>query len=327
MRKLVTLLAVPALFSLSACVSHDGMTRKQNEEMTVKLTALQKEIDLLKKEVRGVKMKRMGVSGADLAKLNRIKPLSSKPADEEIRKYIDAVLLTAKGKKSCSSRDFQIELLAQIGPGHLNVILPYLKKTDWNVRFYWERAIDRLVLESDKKLVLKNLKECPVLFNTVTRNGWVREAKDAIMDSIKSGKVHWVFIPALPGLVTTEADRKIIVEAYVNHPNGSGLFNLIKTFPDADPADLANKAWNKWKEKNDWTKLAYAIHAAEYGNIDALEELVVQVEKKQNRDNSYLKERVYLLTGQSLNDVFNWFLDNRDNLVFNKKKQRFDVKK
>ncbi len=288
LRKMFALL-VPLLL-LSGCRSGQAELEKQNAEILAEMKKLNARLDLLEKQAkqnadirpelkkinarldRLEKQRRVQVRqtasrfarlnqtgpqlrginvGPDREKLSKIQ-LPANPADQQIIDYIRQIRDATAGQNIWSDADPQIEMYEKIGPGHLRVLLPYLRGEARYRHLY--AALPKLIDERDKELVRKSLAKYPVLLQCAVRKGWLKEMKDEVFGLLKAGNpvlLHSIK-DALPALAQTPEELKILKDVYVRDPYGYFLLNgLKKKLPEPEIREMVNRAWDEALKKQD----------------------------------------------------------------------------
>jgi hypothetical protein len=265
-----------------------------------------------------------GVIGREnLYMLRRIRKLPAKPTDQQIRQYVEKILAAA-GDTYFPENSLPLRMLRAVGPEHLEVLLPFLKGGEGALLL--EQVLPDLVAPGDKALVLEHLKEIPVLAVAAIRQGWGNDAKNEIFEILEDAKYRSRLIPYAKTLVQTPADRERIVNLYIQQPNSSGLYPMIREFPDIDVLSINNRAWARQKEGPEAAQ--YAMRAAETGNVEALGYLINGYFDR-NREKVFDGADILLikLTGLPLDrKIMNdWYQGNKDKLYIDEKSGRFST--
>lgn len=262
----------------------------------------------------------------NLHMLRRIRKLPENPTDEQIRNYVEQII-RASGGASCPSEAPQVKMLKAVGPGRLRVLLPFLK--DGSGVLLLEQVLPELVVPADKELVLEYLREFPVFAVTAIRQGWINDAKKDIFEILEDpedGKYRSSLIPYVKTLAQTPADREKIVNLYIGRTNCSGLYPVIREFPDIDIVSINNQAWTRQKEGPEAAQ--YAMRAAETGNVEALGYLINGYFDR-NTESVFDGADIMLikLTGLPLDrkTMAEWYQGNKDKLYIDEKSGRFST--
>lgn len=331
MTQKLALLGCSAALILAGCATDSNApSGKQLAEMQKTLNEINHNLIELKKEMNkeDIAIPRISHTGSPAYLKIRIAPLPKNPTDQQIHNYIAKIQAATAGQNTFAPSDPQVQLYEKIGPGHLQLLLPYLLNQSLNTSYHLGHALPKLVSKNDKKLVLDNLRRCPALVKTVAANGWLNEAKDAIFDALRDGREVYMLSPFLAALVRSDADRKRVIDIYSDAPNAASLYGMISTYPGVNLPEITGKAWEHHRFSERWQALEYARNAALNGNIAALEQFI---NLSSNSNPGYYNEGhrsdLAILTNQPYEKIPEWFRRNKDNLVFNKERKCFEVRK
>ncbi len=293
-------LSVLSLVLLSACRSGNETLEKQNADILAEMKRINTRLDGLEKQAKQnadirpelkklnakldamdkrLKQRRAvsqnfipGPVPADRNKLSRIKKLPPNPTDQQIIDYIRQIGEATEGQTTFNDTDPQIAMYKQIGPGHLRLLLPYLRR---EFRYNHLRLVlPELIAESDKELIRQSLDRYPDLVQYVAYKGWLREMKKEVLALLKSNRnVLPMVRNYIPVLVQTPADMKIVTDAFLYAPQGLILLDGLKKLPGVDIRKLVNQAWEiAQKRQLDWfSMIRYAQMAVQDGgpNVEA----------------------------------------------------------
>ncbi len=133
---------------LAGCTTTNTPTTEQYEKIAEQLGRINQQLEAINKSLESKNRQeklsagittRTYVSGAsssgNLAALSKIPALSDKATKEEITKYIQAIRQASVGQNSYSSTDIQVGMLKVIGPGHLDVIMPFLDGGNFHLNY------------------------------------------------------------------------------------------------------------------------------------------------------------------------------------------------
>jgi len=349
-------LFVLPLFLLCGCRSGNEAREKQNAELlaelktaNVRLERMESDLALLKQVLgrlvrveRELTMIRSGrqlipgsrLAGADRNKLAKIRRLPKDPTDRQIVEYIRQIGEASAGQQVWSSKDPQIALYEQIGPGHLRLLLPYLTDGSPQAR-HLGYALPKLVDERDRELVRQSLKRYPVLIETVLLKGWGKDMKKEIFaaSSINTFPL-WGVRERIPDLVRSPEDMEILTYLYIRDPNGYLLLNGLKKLPGTDVPKLVDQAWEAARKGryHEYVMIPRARDAVQYGrNVEAFRYLLKQVMIFPIRDYR-CRDTARFLSGlcdfpvhdqAALNE---WYGKNADRIVFDPVSGKFVLK-
>jgi len=330
MKKTILMTGCAAAVCLAGCrCTEPGPTKEQITEMQKTLQEINKTLIELKtasSEMIVIPQNSNSGSSSASKKQIKIKVLPKNPTDNDILNYINAIQRATIGQNTFSPNDYQVELYKKIGPGHLKLLLSHLKSPQLLQSYHLQYALPALTRKEDKKEILANLRHHPTLLRTVIQSGWIEEAKPTFFDIIQDGHSAWELQQILPYLIKTDAERKRVIDLYINARNASFLFDIIRTFPNVDLAGIAATAWKKHQMSDTWQRKKYAWNAASQGNIDALGDFITQcIGQHSKYDNS--STELVILTGKTPKEALEWYREHKSKLFFNKEKQMFEVKK
>lgn len=330
--------AILAAGSLLLAGCADLARKSDMETLSAELAALRKDFAGVNAKLDKLLKNSGGHSGvvsrrADPEKLAKIKPLPEKPTDREIVAYVDAIYAASKGQTLFSSTDPQVEMFRKIGPGHLKLLLPYLSRS---MNYHLENALASLVQSSDKELVLRHLRSNErVMFKVVVDNGWITDARPQIVAALKNGRGNYfpgnMMDKVVERLARTPEEREEFVDIFITYPNTYGMFNAIRQFPGIDVADIANQAWESHRYDQPYNMAQYALCAAEYGNLDALEALLVHLSDRSGR-RSHVEAGTLNALVSLLKRPYNppamlkYVRENRGKLAFDPEKRQYVLK-
>lgn len=285
---------VPVLFAgcllLAGCV--EPVRKAEVEAFSGELAALKRELAKIDGKLdRLARLQKYEAQplGLELLeeKLDKIQALPVNPTDREIRAYVEAILTVDREQNSFSSADRQVRMLTAIGPGHLELLVPYLS---WRNSFHLHYALSELVQESDKEMVLKLLPETRgALIGAIVKYGWVREARPGIIRMLKAGEGSRIaeLERIVPQLGRTPEERKELVEIYVTYPNTCGMFEAVRRFPGIDMAAVSKQAWENHRYIGREEEMQYAYLAAQSGCLEALSFVLEQLVREPQRARFY----------------------------------------
>ncbi len=268
---------------------------------------------------------RDSVRSVELEAVEKIQALPENPTDEDIRCYVADIRSASLGSKGFSAGDPQVEMLKKIGPGHLDVLIPFLDEHF----YYLDYAINDLVGEDDMETVLALLPRHPSLAQAVGKKNWSEEAKETIFQLARYSHNTYLLEEVLSTYVNTPEDRQRLLDLYALRPELHFLFNTIKSFPDVDLGDVTTRAWELLSRNgnNTWALIPTAARAAAYGNKEALGQAIFLLNMKGNSSPEALQLLVECTRqAPSLVMMQKWYNENADKLVFDKAKGVWEVK-
>ena len=333
---------------------------KQNAEVYTDLRKIYAKMDYLEKQVRQLQIRRAPARSnrsnqtqtvlmqgglrsplvrPDREKLSKIQ-LSANPTDQQIIEYIRQIGEASEGQNIFSEADPQIAMYEKIGPGHLRLLLPYLRGEARYRHLYL--ALPKLIDERDKELVRQSLAKYPVLLQCAVRKGWLKEMKDEVFGLLKAGNpvlLHSIK-DALPALAQTPEELKILKDVYVRDPYGYFLLNgLKKKLPEPEIREMVNRAWDEAliNQLPEHQMTMRAQHVVQEGqNVEALKYLLKMIMSafRQGGQGVYLsRQAVTFLSTRCDFPVYDparlreWYDKNADRIVYDPATGKYEVKK
>lgn len=333
------MLGVASLVILGGCVT--GPTTEQYEKMAENLSNINKNLEAINKAFEKQNSIVMALDNVpkhssnrgNLFLLGKIEKLPEKPTEKQVEKYLRQIGNASIGQNSFSSNDVQVQMIKSIGKGHFKTILKMLNTGNnhsSSFLHHLKSALPSLVDESDKEEVIKNLEVVPELAPVVIKMGWGEECKDKLLNILEISSNTWELQNLIGPLLKNDKDRERVINVFIKGSNSFNLFSTIKTFPNVDLADISSKAWEIHKFSYEWQRNQYALNAAEYGNINALESLIINFNSNRNFSHygSNATGKLLKLTGQPLipRKMLEWYNTNKDKLYFDKEAGSFKVK-
>ena len=365
MKKLF-LLAGLLLIALAGCRSgrealeqQQAELKKQNELIRAELRELTGRIDALEKKSESSLQppRRVIHVWHGRAKLLKVKPLPPSPTDAQIVAYLRVIADCCRGQAGLGSRDPQIGLCRKIGPGHLELLLPFFRKPrrslqDRAMAFYLTEALPDLVTAKDIPLIKANIVTVPELLRAVTSAEFGKPMKQEIFEAFRKAGAPGLFFSGdsariFAELVETPEDLKTLEEIYINDYRRRFLLLVLLKIPKCDVGSVTVRAWRKAsgevREENlpgrtyDHNVLyGRALEAVRYGHdADAckflLKTLIMGSPFRTNdfRSQSIVKtlERLSDFPVQDRARLADWYAKNQARIVFDKKSGKFTLKK
>ena len=242
---------------LAGCCSDHEALEKQNAEILAEMKKINARLERLEKQSRQDRMNartivsrpalsRPRIVPPDRNKLSKIGKLPEKPTDEEIVEYIRQIGEATAGQTLFSPWDPQVALYEEIGPGHLPLLLPYLRGRNHRYMGHLQFALPKLIGEDDKELVRRSLKRYPELLRSMIRKGWQKEMRKEILSLLEQPRGYlpvFEINACLPDLIRSPEDLKLLTDVYLHDLNGHILLEGLKKVPGADIRKLVNQAW------------------------------------------------------------------------------------
>ena len=344
-RKIFSLLFL-GLFLLPGCRSGNETIEKQNAEILAEMKKLNHRLDQMDRQLKQIRADRQSAGfqrvPPDRDKLSKIQKLPENPTDQQIVEYIRQIREASIGQNTFSSNDPQIALYERIGPGHLRLLLPYLRNDGYHSPFYLHIVLPKLVGEADKELVRRSLKQYPILIRCVVRHGWLKEMKKEILSLLKQPAATNLPVGeirnCIPDLVQSPDELKIVTDVYIHNLNGSVLLNGLKKLPGADIRKLVNQAWTETQKNpsHEHAMITRAKDAIRDGspNIEAVRYLLVLLMTSDNPviQNFRTQQIAPFLTTRCDFPIYDpprlreWYGKNADRIIFDPVKNKYTLK-
>ena len=275
----------------------------------------------------------------DMTKLSQIR-LSANPTDQQIIEYIRQIRDATEGQNIWSDEDPQIEMYEKIGPGHLRLLLPYLRGGGRYRHLY--AALPKLIDDRDKEQVRKLLADYPVLLQAVVRKGWLKEMKYEVFRLLKARKTVALHVikDALPDLAQSPEELEILKDVYIHQVMGYVLLDsLKKKLPEPEIREMVNQAWAAAlkKQLSGYPMTMRAQHAVQEGqNVEALKFLLKMIMSafRQGGQGVYLsRQAVTFLSTRCDFPVYDparlreWYDKNADRIAYDPATGKYVVKK
>jgi ABC-type transport system involved in multi-copper enzyme maturation permease subunit len=268
-------------------------------------------------------------TGADPDALAKIK-LPQNATREQVRDYVDAVMVASRRQSTWSNSDPQIEMLDEVGSENLDVLIDYASRMPqgWPKSLYFFGAIKSLTRPEDKALILQALPDNHYLVDLVIKYGWQADARDTLESALaqEEGALPLVWIKAVASLQdpSTYDDLKWYL---VNRGNNRReTFDAIKQLPGLDLSDTVDEMWQKAKYGPSFQAADACAIAAEYGHADAVETAASILKANRKEDNpKRAREVITKFTPATGDDaaLVAWVEANHGKLVFDKQSGKF----
>ncbi len=268
--------------------------------------------------------------GADRAKLAAIKSLSAQPTPEEITAYLKAISAASQGQKSYSSSDPQIEMIRQVGRGHLEKLAPFL--SSWHFR----QALPALLTPEDQAEILRLLPRYPQLIAMLIYTGYDQEQLDTVLLAAICQPNPPVFpfetCRYLKNLLEAPISRAKVFEATAAQPALAAIWmHLISQAKDPERLQLVRKTWEIQSKRPDATaesRAALAQRAAVYGLQEALDvqvDFYLKQEKPSSQQRYFLEQRLPQTKGFSKEQLKTWYDAHRLELRYDPSKRDYKL--
>jgi len=253
--------------------------------------------------------------------------LEANASKENVRGFVAAILAAASAHRTdfCTA-DPEVRLLRKAGRRNLDVLIePLVCLPNHGGALYLVAALNSLVGEADKALILGRLGEAPSLMAVVLARGWVADARPLIAKVLSERSpglpLDWVVAAAQ---VARPEDYDDLRFQLSHTGNPLPVWRAIRDLPGMEPLDdLVELEWRRAKSSPnlDYRGRQLAVIAAHYGHLDALNSLARKLEQREAEWWNAFQELTGFGRGredsQREADALAWFNANRDRLTFN----------
>ena len=279
-----------------------------------------------------------------LKKLDEI-VLPKNPSREQCQDYIKELQTLVQNKRMFSDDDPEVDKLKAIPAKHFDLVFALLG-SHFGLDFYAEQAIEDIDPKTIRKAMVEHLEENPSNITIIVMYGWVNDAKPVIMKKFKTAdndlSVAW--FQAFVELAEAEHHPRLH-ELAVGSANAAQCIDLLKTLPGYDVSATIDACWaNRSNTRNRrgfspfYTREdpmeALAVHAAQNGEIEALDYLIRRLQgtspdrfggDREGINTTRLNVTRFLPYRGSNDEIIAWFRRYKDQLVFDRFKNRFVV--
>ena len=336
-------LAIALMLANTGKAQTTGQDEMLNEILSIKqsLDELRADVAKLREEIKAgpaddgidfVSADGFAAKGPNMKKLRDIQ-FPQNQTEEALREYINEILLASRDQNSLSSNDPQNGMLCKVGPEHLDLLVGSLDASQFGMgEMYLINAIGRLANTEHKNMILEELPLHHELIGTVLQHGWESDAKDILLDELESNSPclspDWIRAVVELNDPTT---YPVLASYFINGDGHASTFEVIRDLPITDLPSCVDQAWEKSKHQDKWETQSMAPFAAEYGHLDALDELFNILADNTSDDNRYYRPEVRsallrLLDFRGSNDeLVQWYNANKDRLVFDPARNKYVV--
>ncbi len=250
----------------------------------------------------------------------------------QVREYVAAVLRAAASmeRNMWSTRDPEIEKLAEVGTEHADILLEPLVHLDRiGPDVHLLGALERVAGAEHKALVLAALLENHRLLDVVTTHDWTEAAAPILVRVLGERSEHldpdWVVAAAAVAGPDHYDDLRFHLVRGQGHLR---VWQAIRDLPGMEPLDdLVGTAWEATPRRpafDRWNRLA--VVAAHYGHMDALEAFARWLPRRRR-----LWPHFHTLTGyghkqadrRTLEGASAWLETHGKDLVFDREARRY----
>lgn len=218
-----------------------------------------------------IQAQQQNVKGPDTEALAKI-TLPENPTPAQVGEYVRAVL-AASGSPDSSAAAPQQQMLAKIGPQHLNILIDHLGTTRGvhGAQTYLLKSIEQLASPENKTLLIERLPDRPELLPLIEKSGWQADAREAILKLMTDGRtpVSSTVIASIAKMRDPKTYAALAEQLAISH-EPDRVYDAIRDLPDIDLDDAVQRAWQRVKDNDTPTKARLAPIAISHGDKDAL---------------------------------------------------------
>ncbi len=271
--------------------------------------------------------------GSNVEKLLGIN-LPDDPTTKDVKLYIQKIKTATKGQRSYSHNDPQVSLYLEVGKKHVPELINALSigSNHSSANYHLLPAIEKLMSESDKAILLESLSKHPSLIRIITNNGWEEDARDTLLLSLKKeSRLSTDWIRAVAALREPES-YPLLRHYFISAVSRYQTYDVIKDLPIEDLKGAVNEAWIEGRYGHEYSRQRLADIAVTYGNLEALEYLIHALNFPTS-NSSYARlnttSRFIVLglldTKRSNEELATWFATNKEQIVFDSANSRFVI--
>ena len=302
-------------------------------ETNSQIKALTDELKAIKQEIKTTEpvfvspAKHTTITSRNLYNILSKNKLPSNPTEKDVDQYLTKIYFTSQSQNCFTPDDIQIRMIEKVGHKFLPLVIR--KTQQFSSRSYhFENALKNMVREEDKKLVLKNLYLLPALINPVVKFGWEKDAKKVIFSKLKSYSYlpeKWIICAVQ---LATPKDKNELLNYFKYAPNKRSTYKALKSSSKFKLDKTVAEIWNQKMANSDWDRNQISQIAADFGHIDALKDLIFQLNSQSNYTKEQASKQLYRLTEQcgSFADMIKWFKANEKKLYFDKAKGKYLIR-
>ncbi len=249
--------------------------------------------------------------------------LSVNPSNQEVRNYIRAVLKDAPKDESPLTSP-TAEMLRKIGPGHLNILEPYLDNP-YVAAVLWE-----VVGAKDLELGVRLLPKHPELYYSLSRFDRDFHLKKPMQEILRDGTGKLNSLRSgIPFYFTTAEDIEFLKKCYVENPYADFLFSVLSAYPGTDMGELTRRTWEERKNDPADVRMKGIEYIVGSGNQDALEFMLEQYATNEKYQNAKCKLNHFfsppLDEKMSYQDIWKFYQQNKGRVKYNSKTQKYHI--
>jgi hypothetical protein len=248
---------------------------------------------------------------------------------DEVDRYVGEIIEVSSRTDHVFENDPQVQMLSEVGPENIAFLFEALGKAAGAADSHVERAIQHVIQDSHRKLLLTYLPFHPRLASIVVARGWQKDAGDVLIDGLRRN--IYLTDAWLQAVASLGDDR---VPEAVRRYMGSGLnpaaaYRVLKGLDYYRLDEAVHETWRALPVAQSWLLDEFATIAATHGVIDALKRVAHAVESGEVTYRLPDQERALreLLTYEGTpRELATIVLENLDRLSFDARIRRYSVK-
>ncbi|MFI4859186.1 MAG: FlxA-like family protein [Phycisphaerales bacterium JB063] len=300
------------------------------EELQAQARELNQQLQQIQTELRQLN-RQQGNGNAPVGLIDTIN-LPEDPTRADCERFIEELAEATEGQNSFSTNDPQVQKLAQIPPEHIDLLITASTGRS-PLRYHAGYAMREMDFSFLRDRIDSLLRDQPAMIGIVVSQGWANDAKQAIADKINQR-------PANLGLAWFQAASELndpalydaIHDCVLQTRNFSQVILMLEGMADYDIERTVAELWERSQQDNSSNNYQVAIVAVRFGYVDALGELISQLNRRSiyynnNGENTYDTQRATLMRyidySGSIAEIAQWFEDHKGELVFDHVTQRY----
>lgn len=249
----------------------------------------------------------------------------------DVRRYVSEVLQVVRGRSTNHNAHPVVSFLSRVRAAHADVLIePLIYFPNRSENLYLRLALENILGDHQKSLVVGWLSECPDLISIVLARGWVRGAREQILDELRgrSPTMDADWITAAAQVVTAEDVGDLRWQLrHGAHPRRTWIA-LQGVLGKMDLATMVNSTWRSVKgdqsiRPTSSRYLRHALIAAHYGHLDGLGAVVQAISRGASTVYWHAFKAITPYPEDRPAGVGAWFEEHRGQLSFNSKLDRY----
>ncbi len=248
---------------------------------------------------------------------------------DEVDRYVAEIIEVSSRTYHVFENDPQVQMLSDVGPENIVFLFEALGKARGAADSHVERAIQHVIQDSHRKLLLTYLPFHPQLASIVVARGWQKDAGDVLIDGLKRdiylNDAWFQAVASLGDDRVPEAVRRYMVSG----GNPAAAYRVLKGLDYNKLDEAVHETWRALLVAQSRLLDEFATIAATHGVLDALKRVAHAVESGEATfrlpdQKRALRELLpYEGTPRELATIV---LESLDRLSFDARTRRYSVK-